>query len=108
MEKLIVVMVPAIHSSLEQSKRFRSELEEALAKAETVHFDFHQHAAVSSLVLGHIIFGIKNHRQKIRFIHVSDFLMESLQTIIGPLAKELVLGPVKKLDIQLFSSKKKL
>jgi len=101
MEQKITVPVPAIHTGLEANRVFKEQYVDALSKAEAVDLDFQFHAAVSSMTLGTIMYGIRDHRSKIRFINLSDYLVDSLKTIIGPLADGLIAGPVRKLDIEL-------
>ena len=104
MEKKIKIAVPAIHANLDENKRFKSELQEAFSGAEEVYLDFQNLAAISSITLGCIMFGMRDHRTKIRFINTSDYLMDSLRTIIGKMVEEFVVGPVKKLEIETFKS----
>lgn len=101
MESKIKVSVPAIHSAMDANKKFKADYEEALAKADEVLLDFQNHAAISSITLGVIMFGMRNHRSKLRFINLSDYLVDSLRTIIGGLADDLMVGPITKLDIEL-------
>ena len=94
----IQIEVPTIFQGPARERAFRQELGNALEQDCTVILDFQSHPAVSSPVLGQILFHVKDISGRVAFVNVSNYMFETLRTIMGPLADELVQGPIQDLD----------
>lgn len=92
------IKVPTIFQGPEKEKAFRNELSAALGQDCIVVLDFQSHPAVSSPVLGQILFHVKDLSDRVRLVNVSNYMYETLRTIMGPLADELIRGPIQNLD----------
>jgi hypothetical protein len=68
------------------------------AKNCRIVLDFHSQPAVSSLILGQILFRLKDISSRVSFINVSNYLYDTLQTIMGPMVNDFLVGPVQDLD----------
>ena len=95
-EKLI--RVPTIFQGPASEQEFREELGAAIQQDCLVVLDFQSHPAVSSSVLGQILFHVKDIAGRVAFVNVSNYMYGTLHTIMGPLTDELVRGPIQDLD----------
>jgi anti-anti-sigma regulatory factor len=93
------INVPAIFEGFEKEKVFKEQLDKALEADNRVILDFQSHPAVSSLILGYIMFHLKDHLKKIQLINVSDYMYKQLKMIIGQFTDNLIKGRITKLDI---------
>ena len=92
MADTITLPVPPLRHSPDEERDFRDALLSALEDpANTVLINFCGYEAVSSMVLGYIMFQVRHHRGRLHFSGVCPFLLDSLKTLVGEsIAKELV------------------
>jgi hypothetical protein len=93
-----VICVPSIFQGLADEGVFKRELAAALEEDCRVVLDFQSQPAVSSLTLGQILFHLKDFSDRLTFINVSNYLYETLQTIMGPMVHDYLAGPIQDLD----------
>ena len=98
MEKSTTIVVPSIFEGLEREGEFREELNVALERNEIVVLDFRSQPAVSSPVIGMIMYRVATNANRVQFSHVSNYLHETLTTVMGELAENLISGNIVDLD----------
>jgi hypothetical protein len=92
------IRVPSIFQGSADEMLFAEELTTAQSQDCRIVLDFHSQPAVSSLILGQILFRLKDISSRVAFINVSNYLYDTLQTIMGPMVDDFLVGPIQDLD----------
>lgn len=92
------IRVPSIFQGSADEMLFAEELAAAQRQDCRIVLDFHSQPAVSSLILGQILFRLKDISSRVSFINVSNYLYDTLQTIMGPMVNDFLVGPIQDLD----------